>query len=63
MNINKVVRNSEGNKIILVLENNKQVERKLYKDSLTEVKYFKFENCEYYLNKLHLHGIQVVDDI
>ena len=61
--IEKVVRLSEHDKIVVILENEKQVLRKLYRDNLTEISYFKFKNCEYYLNKLHLYNIQVVDDI
>ena len=63
MVIKKVVRNSEGDRVILILENNKQITRKLYKNSLTEVRYFKYNKCEYYLNKLHLENIQIIDDI
>ena len=59
--IKEVLFTDEANLVVLVLENDKSVTRKLKRD-INDYKYFKYCNQEYFLNKLRLENIATGQD-
>lgn len=60
--IKRVIRNTENKSVTLVLNNGKEVTRKLKRDVSAEGLYFVYDKTEYYLNQLQNYRIEVVDE-
>ena len=60
-NIKQVLRTSEYNKVILYFENGKYINRILKRSKNDGSLYFVYKNREYYINRLNMLNIELVE--